>query len=152
LHVFLQNYCTAKSPQPSKMRRSQAGRSCLKHDMDLLSSQAFAMPTRRRPLAPVNPTRVGQSLLIGHCCRWSAIAVISRMIAPLLLGGTCWGTSRKVPQTFLSQPRNFSFFAPAVGSGSFLRHTPVAGATARGRGRIRPRKVGQLLDLCGDGE
>jgi hypothetical protein len=63
--------------------------SCLKLDMCLLSSQASATATPRRPLAPVNPTRVGQRLLIGHCCRWSAIAVTSRMIAPLLLGGTC---------------------------------------------------------------
>jgi hypothetical protein len=39
-----------------------------------------------------------------------------------------WGvlrfTSRKVQQTFLSQPRNLSFFVPAVGSGSFLRTRP----------------------------
>jgi hypothetical protein len=107
--------------------------------MDLLSLQASAVATRRA----VNSTRVGQRLLIGHCCRWSAVAVISRMIAPLLLGGTCWDTRakfRKIPKMFLSQPRNFSFFVPAVGSGFFLRTRP---SRAQARGDVagmRPRK------------
>ena len=54
--------------------RPKAGRSCLKLDMGLLSSQVSARATPRRPLAPVNPTRVGQRLLIGHCCCWSPVA------------------------------------------------------------------------------
>lgn len=82
------------------------------------------MPTRRRPLAPVNPTRVGQPLLIGHCCRWSAIAVISRMIAPLLLGGRVGVPRAKFRKLFLSQPRNFQFLRPGFGSWSFLRTRP----------------------------
>ena len=56
------------------------------------------MASPRRPLTPINPTRVGRRLLIGHCCRWSAVAVIPRMIALLFVGrGVCRSLPMALP-------------------------------------------------------
>src|SRR5262249_62253652 len=44
------------------------------------------MATPRRLRTSINPMRVPQRLLIGHCCRWSAVAVILRMVALLFVG------------------------------------------------------------------
>jgi len=89
------------------------------------------MATRCRPVVPVNPTRVGQRLLIGHCLSLVGDCGHLSNDRITLVG---WHVLRYLAQSsanFLSQPRKLQFLPPGRWERVLPAHTPVP-AQARG--------------------